>query len=168
MEGEGSNREVAVESATPEALKRYRDLLSSVFDQVDPKALERGLDRLGPTTRFYSIGDSNSYASVLFVIPVTLAGVQMSGIGGVCTRQTSRGLGYGRRVLERAIEDMSADGLATLLWTRIPDYFARFGFLERSGLFFSDADGSSPMILFPDERVRLAFDRLRGLPRDYF
>jgi len=153
---------------TPEALNKYWDILSSVFSQVEHEKLRRGMDRFGPDTRLYAVPDSESYASVLFVTPLTLAGIRIGGIGGVCTRNEFRGLGFGRRVIERAIDETSSSYVAILLWTRIPDYFTQFGFVELSELFVADDAGSSPMILFHDQETRPAIAALRNLPRDYF
>ena len=157
-----------MESATPEARAKYFDILSSVFSQVEPEKLRYGMGLFDPDTRFYAVGDSESYASVLFVTPVNLAGIRIGGIGGVCTRKEFRGLGYGRSVIERAIDDTSSSYVAILLWTRIPGYFTPVGFVEMTELFVADEGGSSPMILFHDQRIRSVITALRNLPRDYF
>jgi len=162
-----TDHRMVVEHPTPEACSRYWDILSSVFDQVPPAGLKRGMDRFAPATRFYAIMAGDSYASVLFVTPIFLSGIPIQGIGGVCTRKEFRGLGYGRRVLERALTEMKTTS-STLLWTRLPEYFAPFGFIDASELFAADADGSCPMILFQEERARLQIEALRNLPRDYF
>ena len=117
---------------------------------------------------FYTIQSAGSYFSVLFVTPIKLAGISLGGIGGVCTRKEHRGLGYGRLVMERALQDTYGVYDALLLWTRIPDYFKSFGFIEMPELFIPDPSGSTPMFFFHQKDLRLAISSCTNLPRDYF
>ena len=157
-----------VEEAGAEAKEKYWNILAEVFADVPPERLQEGMERLGPDTRFYAVESAHSYLSVLFVTPITLGESILGGIGGVCTRRENRGLGYGRIVLERALEETSSMYGALLLWTRIPEYFARFGFVEMPELFVPDEGASSPMLFFHDGRFRASVSALRGLPREYF
>ena len=157
-----------VETVTREARDKYWDCLSRVFDQVDPRRLRRGMDRFGPETRFFAIEIDGAYASVLFLTPVTLAGQRFGGIGGVCTRPEFRGRGFGSAVLDCAIRETSSDYPSLLLWTRIPEYFAHFGFVEVPQLFCPAVGTPSPMILIYDERARPSIESLRQIPREYF
>ena len=159
---------VVVEGATPEARQKYWDIVSNVFQQADPGQLRQGMAHFGRDTQFFAVEIENVYASVMFVTPVTIAGSRFGGIGGVCSRQEYCGLGYGRLVLERALQETASTYGTLLLWTRIPDYFSKFGFVEMSQLFTPDVDGSSPMLFFHDEKAQATIAALRDLPRKYF
>ena len=163
-----SAERVSLEKATPEALMKYWDILSTVFDEVDPKKLRQGMAYFGPDTLFFSVEIDSVYLSVMFVTPVTIAGTLFGGIGGVCTRPEYRGRGYGRLLFERVLEETSPAFRVLLLWTRIPGYFSRFGFVEMPELFALEPAGSSPMLFFQDENSRSTISALRGLPRVYF
>jgi len=159
---------VLVEEATAEAREKYWDILTEVFNEVPPEQLREGMARFGPETRFYTVEAAQVYLSVLFVTPVTIGERVFGGIGGICTRREYRGLGYGRIVLERALEATSSTYGALLLWTRIPQYFAQFGFGEMPRVFVPDVGGSSPMLFSHDEESRSSVAALRDLPREYF
>ncbi len=126
------------------------------------------MDRLRPETRFFAVEIEGRYVSVLFVTPMSLAGQRFGGIGGVCTRAECRGMGFGSMVLDSAIRETSSDYRGLLLWTRIPGYFAGFGFVEVPQLFRPAVGGSIPMILVHDESARAAIEALSELPREYF
>jgi len=160
--------DVVVESASRAALRKYRSILSEVFDAVDPESLRVGMERLSRETLFFAIQSGDGYASVLFVGPRMLNGIRLGGIGGVCTRKEYRGRGYGHLVLERVLQDTAGMYGALLLWTRIPGYFERFGFQEMSGLFDPDPDGSAPMFFFHEESLKSAISTLGHMPREYF
>jgi len=159
---------VLVEPVTRDAREKYWNCLSSVFDQVDPRRLQRGMDLFGAETRFFAVEIDGAYASVLFVTPVTLAGQPFGGVGGVCTRTEFRGRGFGSAVLGCAIRETCSDYPSLMLWTRIPEYFEHFGFVEVPQLFCPAVEASSPMILIHDQRARPSIEALRNIPREYF
>jgi len=160
--------EVTIECISVSGRDKYWSIISDVFDAVDTKQLWAGVKNLSGDTEFYTIQSGDSYFSVLFVTPIRLAGISLGGIGGVCTREKHRGLGYGQLVMERALQDTRGVYDALLLWTRIPDYFKSFGFIEMPELFIPDPSGSTPMFFFHQKDLRLAISSCTNLPRDYF
>lgn len=160
--------DVVVEPASIAARDKYWRILSDVFDAVDPERLRVGMERLSRETLFFAIESGHAYSSVLFVTPITLAGIHIGGAGGFCTRKEYRGRGYERLVMERALHDTSQEYGALLGWTRTPRYFLRFGWVEMSDLFVPDPDGSAPMFFFHREQSRSAISTLVDLPREYF
>ena len=159
---------VTVEHISVTERDKYWSILSDVFDTVDLEGLRAGVERLSRDTDFYTIQSGGIYFSVLFVTPITLAGISLGGIGGVCTRKEYRGRGYGQLVMERALQDTSEVYGSLLLWTRIPSYFKSFGFVEMPELFIPDPHGSTPMFFFHRKRLRLTISSFEDLPRDYF
>lgn len=160
--------QVLVEKATIDARGKYWDVVSNVFDQADPEQLRCGMSLFGAETRFFAVERGSAYASVLFVTPVDIAGTRLGGIGGVCTRREYGGLGYGRLVLERALLETAGDYPALLLWTRIPEYFLQFRFVEMPEIFVAERGGSAPMLFFHGNDNRSMISALRGLPRERF
>ena len=160
--------DVTIECISVSGHNKYWDIISAVFDGVDPEQLRAGAEGLSKDTEFYTVQSQGSYSSVLFVTPITLAEISLGGIGGVCTRKEHRGRGYGRLVMERALQDTYGVYGALLLWTRIPDYFKSFGFIEMTELFIPDPVGSIPMFFFHQKDSRLAISSCEDLPRDYF
>ena len=159
---------VTAERISVSRREQYLSIILDVFDAVDPKRLQTRAESLSKDTDFYTIESEGIYSSVLFVTPVTLAGISLGGIGGVCTRKEYRGRGYGRLVMERALRDTLGVYRALLLWTRIPDYFRSFGFIEMPELFIPDPAGSTPMFFFHGKHLRLTVSSCKDLPRDYF
>jgi GNAT superfamily N-acetyltransferase len=160
--------EVTVECMSEQVRNKYWLILSAVFSAIDPVSLRAGVDSLSRDTLFCTIESEGMYSSVLFVTPVTLAGIRLGGIGGVCTREEYRGRGYGRLIMERVLRDSAEVYGALLLWTRIPAYFQSFGFIEMPELFISDPHGSAPMFFFHDRESRMTISALTDLSRDYF
>ena len=160
--------DVVVERISVSRREQYLSIISDVFDAVDPKRLQEGAESLSRDTDFYKIESEGIYSSVLFVTPITLAGISLGGIGGVCTRKEYRERGYGRLVMQRALRDTLGVYGALLLWTRIPDYFGSFGFIEMPELFIPDPTGSTPMFFFHRKDLRLTLSSCEDLPRDYF
>ena len=163
-----SGASVLVESATERSKEKFWDILAEVFGEVPRDRLQEGMTRLGVDTKFYAVEGSEGYLRVLFVTPVTIADARFGGIGGVCTRRSVRGNGYGRVVLESAIAGTASTFGTLLLWTRIPAYFEQFGFVEMSQMFVPEAGASTPMLFFHTDEARFAATALRGLPRVYF
>ena len=159
---------VTAERISVSRREQYLSIILDVFDAVDPKRLQTRAESLSKDTDFYTIESEGIYSSVLFVTPVTLAGISLGGIGGVCTRKEYQGRGYGRLVMQRALRDTLGVYGALLLWTRIPDYFRSFGFIEMPELFIPDPTGSTPMFFFHGKDLRLALSSYEDLPRDYF
>jgi len=160
--------DVTVEHISVSRREQYLSIISDVFDAVDPRRLQAGAESLSKDTAFYTIESEGIYSSVLFVTPVTVAKISLGGIGGVCTRKEYRGRGYGRLVMQRALLDTLGVYGALLLWTRIPDYFRSFGFIEMPELFIPDPTGSTPMFFFHRKDIRLTLSSCEDLPRDYF
>jgi len=159
---------VTAERISVSRREQYLSIILDVFDAVDPKRLQTRAESLSKDTDFYTIESEGIYSSVLFVTPVTLAGISLGGIGGVCTRKEYQGRGYGRLVMQRALRDTLGVYGALLLWTRIPDYFRSFGFIEMPELFIPDPAGSTPMFFFHGKDLRLTLSSCEDLPRDYF
>ena len=159
---------VTVERISVSRREQYLSIILDVFDAVDPKRLQTRAESLSKDTDFYTIESEGIYSSVLFVTPVTVAKISLGGIGGVCTRKEYQGRGYGRLVMQRALRDTLGVYGALLLWTRIPDYFRSFGFIEMPELFIPDPTGSTPMFFFHRKDIRLTLSSCEDLPRDYF
>jgi len=72
-------------------------------------------------------------ASECWIIPLTIrvgtATVRMDGIGGVATKPEHRLKGYASRVLQRAIEEMTAGDAAITMLYGIPNFYHRFGYV---------------------------------------
>lgn len=72
-------------------------------------------------------------ASECWIIPLTIrvgmATVRVDGIGGVATKPEYRLKGYASRVLQRAIEEMSAGDAAITMLYGIPNFYHRFGYV---------------------------------------
>ena len=160
--------EVLVENNTTESCAQSWDVVSNVFDQADPEQLRHGMSLFGDETCFFAIEQVGVYVSVLFVTPVDIAGTRLGGIGGVCTRPEYSSMGYGRLLLERVLLDTSKDYPALLLWTRIPEYFLRFGFVEMPEIFVATHGGSTPMLFLHRNKYQSMISALRGLPRERF
>ena len=56
------------------------------------------------------------------------ARLSTGGVAGVFTKLEHRGRGYNRKVLERSVEVMTADGLDVSLLFGIPNYYHKFGY----------------------------------------
>ena len=85
----------------------------------------------GRSTRVDLMHDGKS-VSRLWLTPFTLiigeARVRMDGVGGVGTDDAYRSRGYSRRVLETAIEHMTAGDAALTMLYGIRDFYPKFGY----------------------------------------
>lgn len=94
-------------------------------------------------------GESASWCWIVpFSIRVGCATVRMDGIGGVETKPEHRLKGYARRVLWRAIEEMTAGDAAITMLYGIRDFYHRFGYVTAGpeyGLFLYNVQAESPL-----------------------
>lgn len=164
-QGVQMNPTLTVSSVDEATHMRFAALMRTVFDRVDPERIARNLGRFDERTRIYAMVQGKDYVAALFLHPVQIGALTLGGIGGVSVRAEQRGAGLGRRLLERVIADTRETHPALMLWTRIPAFFARFGFEDVTTHFLDDPHGSMPMMVFHED-VR---DQIpKRIPREYF
>lgn len=160
--------QLVVSRATPETLEKYFEQVATVFDRVDPDAIRRNMQRFDDQTRFYAFELADHYVGVLFLHPIAVGPLLLGGVGGVSLRPEQRGRRLGRQLMERVIADGEARFPALQLWTRIPDFFRRFGFRDVTAYFAEDPVGSMPMMYFYDAAETVLAQLPQPVPRDYF
>lgn len=83
----------------------------------------------GRRVEFVLGDDAVSWADLFYLrLRVGRAVLTCGGIGNVFTRREHRKRGYSRRVLQRCVEAMTADGLDVAMLFGIPDFYHKFGF----------------------------------------
>lgn len=167
-EGRGKKSKIKVISLTPAVRKKYLNVMSEVFRQMDPVYIKKGMDRFNESSHLYVLEGGNEYASLLFLTPVKMGRLVVGGVGGVATREKYRGNGYATHLIRKAINDTKRDYPAVLLWTRIPAFFTRFGFREVTKYFKENRRGSVPMIYFHKPESEIFSNITKRLPRMYF
>ena len=133
--------------------------------------LQAGAERLSKDTDFYTIESEGTYSSVLFVTPVTLAGISLGG-NRRCLheervpRKRLRSTGYAAST-SRYFWGVYG---ALLLWTRIPDrILGVLALLKCRNCSFLILTGSTPMFFFHGKRFKVdSYLLVEDLPRDYF
>lgn len=94
-------------------------------------------------------GENASWCWIVpFTIRVGCATVRMDGIGGVETKPEHRLKGYARRVLWRAVEEMSVGDAGITMLYGIRDFYHRFGYVTAGPeywLFLYNVQAQSPL-----------------------